>query len=159
MSLQLNKSKLASASGTLFLPLFKDSLKKTNLFQKLLGFDLLKKLRLYKFEASTMEKLSLELADSENLSNVVLIGLGAKKDVDQEKIFKAFSSITYSETQKKYKTKEITIVYPAGFNNNLLPASINGLNNGHYSYDKYKTKKSNISNLSINLPLSSYLIS
>ncbi|MEE2702162.1 MAG: leucyl aminopeptidase [Thermodesulfobacteriota bacterium] len=151
MSLQLNKSKLASASGTLFLPLFKDSLKKTNLFQKLLGFDLLKKLRLYKFEASTMEKLSLELADSENLSNVVLIGLGAKKDADQEKIFKAFSSITYSETQKKYKTKEITIVYPAGFNNNLLPASINGLNNGHYSYDKYKTKKSNISNLSINL--------
>ena len=42
-------------------------------------------------------------------------------------------------------------MYPAGFNNNLLPASINGLNNGHYSYDKYKTKKSNISNLSINL--------
>ena len=141
MSLQLNKLKLASASGTLFLPLFKDSLKKTNLFQKLLGFDLLKRLRSYKFEASTMEKLSLELADSENLSSVVLIGLGARKDADQEKIFKAFSSITYSETQKKYKTKEITIVYPDGFNKNLLPASINGLNNGHYSYDKYKTKK------------------
>ena len=134
MSIQLNKSKLASASGTLFLPLFKDSLKKTNLFQKLLGFDLLKKLRSYKFEASTMEKLSLELADSKNLSNVVLIGLGAKKDVDQEKIFKAFSSITYSETQKKYKTNEITIVYPAGFNNNLLPASINGLNTVSYTH-------------------------
>ena len=151
MLLEFNKSNTDSMSGNLYVPLFSDSLKNLISLQKMLNFNISKKLNSYKFEATIMEKLSLDSIEGSNLSNITFIGLGAKKDINEERVFKVFSSITYGETQKKYRIKENTILYPNNFGTNLVFSSINGLNNGHYVYDKYKTKKSNISDLSINL--------
>ena len=151
MSLNINLIKPKDLSGCIFIPLFAESLKST--FYKSIGINISSKVSSYKFEGLFLERLNFLSVGEGGHQDIVLIGLGSKKDLDHEKVFKAFSSITYNEVQKKYKDKEISIIYPTNFSDKYITSSIDGLNNGHYVFDKYKTKKNNISDVSINLSI------
>jgi len=166
MSLKFNITDSYGLPCNIFVPVFSDSLKDES---SGLASSIAIIAKKYNFEASFMEKFRSHwpdvartlkkgnmLASAVWAKDVELIGLGTKKDLNHERIFQAFSSITYGEIQKKYYNKEISILYPDYLEESeeFLHTSINGLNNGHYVFDKYKTKKNNLSDLTINLVIS-----
>ncbi|MEC9381793.1 MAG: leucyl aminopeptidase [Thermodesulfobacteriota bacterium] len=155
MSLKYNLLKDPKETKTIFVPCFSESLNSKS-FDKsysFVGFKISNKVSSYGFEGTFMEKLTILAAGKDNDIDIVFIGLGKRKDLDYEKVFKAFSSITYNETQKKYTDEAITIIYPDNFSKKFIETSLDGINNGHYVFDKYKSKKSNIADKTINLVL------
>ena len=155
MSLKYNLLKDPKETKTIFVLCFSESLNSKS-FDKsysFVGLKISNKVSSYGFEGTFMEKLTILAAGKDNDIDIVFIGLGKRKDLDYEKVFKAFSSITYNETQKKYKDEAITIIYPDNFSKKFIETSLDGINNGHYVFDKYKSKKSNISDKTINLVL------
>ena len=70
-----------------------------------------------------MEKISFEIINNSKAYTLNFIGLGSKKELDEEKVFKAFSYFAYSRVKSKIKIKDETI-YLKLCNKNLVPLEI-----------------------------------
>ena len=103
------------------------------------------------FEGSYNESLTFNLVLNEQNIRITILGLGEKKELSNEKIFRISSSITYKLTLLKKKMSSIDISLPSSFSKNDCENVLLGLSNGHYAFDKYKTKKANLDDLSINI--------
>ena len=93
------------------------------------------------FEGSYNESLTFNLVLDEQNTRITILGLGDKKELSNEKIFRISSSITYKLTLLKKKISSIDISLPSSFTKNDCENVLLGLSNGHYAFDKYKTKK------------------
>tara|TARA_B100000579_G_scaffold99783_1_gene79279 strand:+ start:29082 stop:30560 length:1479 start_codon:yes stop_codon:yes gene_type:complete len=143
--LSVNKINLSKLGVDIYVPLFDGDFNSLKKLESNLGIQFIGKLKSNGFKGNYMEKTNLDiLANKKNIS-LNFIGLGKKNDLDEEKIFKIFSFITYSRIKSKKKLKSSSIFYPESLDRDLFNLSIEGLYNGFYSFDKYKTKKDNTS--------------
>ena len=69
------------------------------------------------FEGNFNESFIFNEIDNEKSSSKKFIGLGTKKDLTNEKIFRCASSITYSIVSSKQKISSLQIVLPNSFDN------------------------------------------
>lgn len=149
--LNIYKTKNKKFSSNIYVLLYNGSFSYLKDLESNLGFNFVKQLKDNKFKGNFMERISFDFLNKKSSVTVNFIGLGDVKEVDEEKVFKASSYITYSRIKSKKKTKDSTIVYPEVFDRNLLALSVSGLYNGFYSFDKYKTNKDDLSNYKIGL--------
>ena len=151
MALYITNNNNISNFDSRFHVLLKSEIKKTvntyGTIKKLLS-DLIER---DKFEGNFQESLAF------NTSNdyLSLIGIGDKKDLSPEKIFKIGSFITYSIVNSKKNIKSLEIVLPTFFKAKELEKFLMGLFYGHYYFDKYKTKKSNLTDINVSIVLKS----
>ncbi|MEC7925131.1 MAG: leucyl aminopeptidase [Thermodesulfobacteriota bacterium] len=103
------------------------------------------------FEGNYNESLVFNDIDNEKSSSKKFIGLGVKKELNNEKIFRCASSITYSIVSSKQKISSLQIVLPDSFDNIKVEKFLMGLFYGHYYFDKYKSKKSNLNDIDISI--------
>lgn len=151
MKLKIKKVSPSNLSNNIVAIVFDDFSKRLTLLEKNLKHNFSRLLKSNNFKGEFMEKASFNILNNNSHVSVTFIGLGKRKEVNQEKTFKCFSSITYSRIKEKSNVKELSIVYPDLLDKDLFEISVEGLNNGFYSYDKYKSKKDNLSPLSLSL--------
>ena len=142
-------------SNTLFIPVLNGGLNSLKSLESNLGVRFLFELKNSQFKADFMEKASFQVLAEKKTININFIGLGEAKKLDEERVFKAFSSITYSQIKSKKRTKDLSIIFPITIDKKLINLAIQGLYNGFYSFDKYKTKKDNFSLLKVGIDIDS----
>jgi len=151
MSLNFNISKSESFCSDVFHYIHKNEIK--SLTQKYPHHKdlIMNEVESNNFEGSYNESLTFNLVLDEQNTRITILGLGDKKELSNEKIFRISSSITYKLTLIKKKISSIDISLPSSFTKNDCENVLLGLSNGHYAFDKYKTKKANLDDLSINI--------
>ncbi len=107
------------------------------------------------FQGSYNESLTFNIVLNGQNVRLTVLGLGDKKELSNEKIFRISSSITYKLLLSKNKMSSIDIFLPKSFTKDDCENVFLGLYNGHYSFDKYKTKKANLNDLNINIVVDS----
>ncbi|GIR28966.1 hypothetical protein CM15mP43_05900 [bacterium] len=151
MALLITKSNNITNFETTYHVLLKTELNKTF---SIYG-DLKKQISLFaesqSFEGNYNEFLVFNDIDNEKSSSKKFIGLGVKKELNNEKIFRCASSITYSIVSSKQKISSLQIVLPDSFDNIKVEKFLMGLFYGHYYFDKYKSKKSNLNDINITI--------
>ena len=140
-------------STTLFIPVLKGGLNYLKQLESNLGVSFLRELKSSEFKYSFMEKVSFQILGKNKAININFIGLGEANKLDEEMVFKAFSSITYSRIKSKKTIKNLSVIFPVSIDKKLISLCIQGLYNGFYTFDKYKSKKDNSSQLKVGINL------
>jgi len=153
--LKIYKRNNTKMSSTMYIPVFMSSFSDLKFLESQIGVKFLTRLKSSNYIGNFMEKISFEIINNSKAYTLNFIGLGSKKELDEEKVFKAFSYFAYSRVKSKIKIKDSTLIYPKSFNKNLVALSIQGLFNGFYSFDKYKSKKDNLSVFKIGVQIDS----
>jgi leucyl aminopeptidase len=143
--LKLYKNSYNKLPSDLYVPINSEAINTLKILEKDLNIKFLTHLNSLQFKGNFMEKCTFEVLNQKNSYSITFIGLGKSKTLDEEKVFKVFSFITYSRIKSKKKIKESSIIMPDCLSYELLSLSIQGLYNGFYSFDKYKSKKDNLS--------------
>ena len=154
--LNLYKISNNKLSSEIHIPINSDGINSLKSLESSLDVKFVSRLRDAQFKGSLMERCSFEVISQKKNLSINFIGLGEKNQLDEEKVFKVFSSITYSRVKSKKKIKESSVIIPECLNIDLLSMSFQGLYNGFYAFDKYKTKKDDLSPYKIGIKVSSY---
>jgi len=155
MSLNFNLSKSETLHNDVFHFVSKNEIKSLTKKYPLHKDIIIQEVDINNFQGSYNESLSFNIVLNGQSVRLTVLGLGDKKELSNEKIFRISSSITYKLTLLKNKMSSIDISLPSSFTSDDCENVFLGLYNGHYAFDKYKTKKANLNDLNINVVLDS----
>ena len=105
--LNLYKISNNKLSSEIHIPINSDGINSLKSLESSLDVKFVSRLRDAQFKGSLMERCSFEVISQKKNLSINFIGLGEKNQLDEEKVFKVFSSITYSRVKSKKKNKRI----------------------------------------------------
>lgn len=139
MNFELSKTDIARHKcDVVVIGCYKNSLNTGNVkkIDSLLGGALGRKMESDKFDADLGKCISIDTLDRIPANKVIVVGLGTKKDLSPSGIFKASTIVSRAIGRKK---SEVLVDLRLKDERWFLSSLIEGLSDGIYSFDKYKT--------------------